>query len=385
MQITKKVHSLTKDNVFKPAQSIVEDVIRTDLAADTPSIVNPANLIRSSNRQRQNARPADPKDLDFVLDQAHIPEGFLQNDIKVDKQRHLIFATPEQLEILRSATEIFMDGTFKVVKEPFYQLFSLHAFLEDVAGHEVKQVPLTYVLMSSKRKKDYVAVFKAMKTLAANLVSVKFVTDFESAIWGAVASVFPRATMRGCSFHWSQALWRQVQDSGLAVKYQESAEVYNYIKLLFALPFLPHAEISNAFEMVVSSASEQLRELLGPINNYIRRNWLGGQWKPEQWSVHDRAIRTNNDCEGWHNRLNRKVGRGNVQMYLLLELLHNESSLLPIQRQLAAEDKLRRYQRTQTRLFQGKVEKLWLAYEKEELTGWQLLKQTSALTGPVHT
>ena len=72
-------------------------------------------------------------------------------------------------------------------------------------------------------------------------------------------------------------------------------------------------------------------------------------------------------------------------MYLLLELLHNESSLLPIQRQLAAEDKLRRYQRTQTRLFQGKVEKLWLAYEKEELTGWQLLKQTSALTGPVHT
>ena len=56
VRITKKVHSLAKDNVFKSAQCIVEDVVRTDLATDTPSIINPANLIRSSNRQRQKER-----------------------------------------------------------------------------------------------------------------------------------------------------------------------------------------------------------------------------------------------------------------------------------------------------------------------------------------
>ena len=68
-----------------------------------------------------------------------------------------------------------------------------------------------------------------------------------------------------------------------------------------------------------------------------------------------------------------------------MTLLHNEARLLPIQCQLVAEEKLRRYQRTQTRLFQGKVTKLWSAYENNELAAWELLKQTSALTGPVHT
>ena len=87
-----------------------------------------------------------------------MPRGreFLQRDIRVDQQRHLIFATDQQLEALSEAKVWFMDGTFDIVRKPFYQLFSIHGFIK--AGDKLKQVPLAMILMSSRRICDYEAV-----------------------------------------------------------------------------------------------------------------------------------------------------------------------------------------------------------------------------------
>ena len=60
-----------------------------------------------------------------------------------------------------------MDGTFDVIKAPFTQLYSFHGFLK--VGELMKQVPVVFVFMSGKRKRDYRGVLRTLKQLAPTL------------------------------------------------------------------------------------------------------------------------------------------------------------------------------------------------------------------------
>jgi len=54
----------------------------------------------------------------------------------------------------------------------------------------------------------------------------RFVLDFESGLWQALRSVFvsTNVCIRGCNFHWAQAVWRKVQELGLQVCFHFSAQ-----------------------------------------------------------------------------------------------------------------------------------------------------------------
>lgn len=160
--------------------------------------------------------------------------------------------------------------------------------------------------------------------------------------------------------------------------------VYKYIRKLMALPFLPYPEIQPMFDLLEEQAQT---DQLGRLVQYIRRQWIESEvFTPRNWCVYKEPVRTNNDLEGWHNALNRRVGgQCGLPLYLLIELLDREAKLTAITIRLVSDNKLKRIQRRTTRNIQAKLFASWEKYENNEKTAAQLLRTCSCLNGPARS
>ena len=371
-KISAEVKKKAADDVFRPASELVEEAIKNHVPQDAPvTLPAPHNLARQGNRRRQKLRPEDPRDLDFEVSEHHIPDDFFQSDIKVGERRHLVFASKRQLKILRKAKRWYADATFKVVRKPFTQLFSIHAFVK--SDENVKQVPLLFAFMSGKRRKDYKKILQMVEDLVPGEISVKeIVVDFEASIWKAIPEVFGDVKILGCNFHWGQAVWRHVQQLGLQVSYNNDEGTRKFIRKVLALPYLPHEHIPEMYTRLRQDVeSAELESLMDYVNN----TWMESEmWPPQTWSIFGQSVRTNNDVEGWHYRLNRKAKKGSLNFYLLVELLHNEAEMITIQTKLLSDSKVLRRQRNRYANHQGQIAKLWDDYKNGELSAKKLLR-----------
>lgn len=200
------------------------------------------------------------------------------------------------------------------------QLFSIHGFIRK--GAELKQVPLYYILMSRRTAADYKQVFKAVvKKMGGNCDNIKeVVSDYERAIWRGVEDVFPSARMYGCAFHWTQAVFRNFKKIGLVHLYSKTGEMKSIFKKVLALHLLPYEKIPKTFKSLEKEAihigkhlCSDDRRLMKKFFVYVKKQWINSKcWGPKKWSVFNQAIRTNNDAEGWHNRV--KQGQKRAQL-----------------------------------------------------------------------
>ncbi|KAJ8313479.1 hypothetical protein KUTeg_008969 [Tegillarca granosa] len=93
--------------------------------------------------------------------------------------------------------------------------------------------------------------------------------------------------------------------------YSQQDGVFKFVRKLLALPFLPEEQIPVAFNTLKETVtSEQLIQL---TNGDIRT--------PSSWTVYRMAVRTNNDVEGWHHRINRRAQKSSLSFYVLVILL----------------------------------------------------------------
>ncbi|XP_052062392.1 uncharacterized protein LOC127702292 [Mytilus californianus] len=291
-----------------------------------------------------------------------------------------MFSSNRQLSELAKAKTCYIDGTFKIVRKPFAQLLSIHSFIK--SDSNIKQLPLVFVLMSRRRKKDYKKVLSSILTMLPDQLKVKlFVADFESGLWRALTSVFDDPVIQGCVFQWTQAIWRKTQEIGLQTAYYQKDSVYKFVRKLMALPFLPAEHIPTTFEdIAIKAKSARTKELA----TYVKNTWLSSTvWLVPSWSIFMRPVRTNNDVEGWHRRINDKAVESNKPFYELLELLHTETTKVPLQVKLIGDGKLKRCQRKKVRAVQGQIFSLWEKYTTQTITTAELLKQTMRLNGPV--
>ena len=88
---------------------------------------------------------------------------------------------------------------------------------------------------------------------------------------------------------------------------------------------------------------------------------------------------------GWHShtRLNKRIARGNLDMYQLAPLLHKEVQFLQLQVRLVMEKKVGRYQRRTYAKTQEVLATLWEVYAAGSLTTSKIIRRCAHLNGPV--
>ncbi|XP_065935337.1 uncharacterized protein [Magallana gigas] len=198
-----------------------------------------------------------------------------------------------------------------------------------------------------------------------------FVADFKVALWKALKDRFPGTSIQGCLLHWTRAVFRKVQEHGRQTAYKKKNSVYKFVRQLLALPFPPPEHIEENFLLLDGRAPE----VLAPVVDYVYRTWIRSSvFKIHHWSVFMTSIWTNNDVEGWHNRLNTSVAtRGSVPFYHLLLVLHREATSITVQMKMVSEGKMQRFQRKRTLKVECRVLKLWNDYSERSISTSELL------------
>ena len=156
-----------RSNMKEGAKTIVEAIARKHHKEDRTIAAKFSKelMVRQVNHHRKRDRPEEPTKIRFKIDKDFLTSrtpSFFQKTVKVGEQRHRIFFTPAQKKILSKAKRWYVDATFKIVKDPFKQLFSIHVFIKNVNG-DVVQVPVCFVLMSRMTSSDYAQVLKQLE------------------------------------------------------------------------------------------------------------------------------------------------------------------------------------------------------------------------------
>ena len=177
--------------------------------------------------------------------------------------------------------------------------------------------------MSSKSKEDYSQLFRDLKDQAVVMEKsfnpVTIYSDFESGLLPAVREEFPTSIHRGCYFHFTQAIYRQVQQLGLQQANNEDEDLRIQIRELMSLGFVPIVYVREVFDILRRRSLPQLAELL----LYFERQWLL-QTPATMWNVYGVSRRTNNDLEGWHRRFNGTVSKHHPNIFALIEAIMRE-------------------------------------------------------------
>lgn len=93
-------------------------------------------------------------------------------------------------------------------------------------------------------------------------------------------------------------------------------------------------------------------------------------------------VRTNNDVEGWHRRLRSRARRGDLPLYMLIALLHDEAKVVQLQLRLLSENKLRKRARRKYAEINGKLWKLWGEFAAGTRTTSSMLRAAAHLQLP---
>lgn len=167
-------------------------------------------------------------------------------------------------------------------------------------------------------------------------------SDFEFGILNAFEIVFPLVERRGCFFHFSQSIWKRIQQiPNILNSYVTDPEFGLNVRQLAAIAFVPVDQVTATFDILMNSPFFEANDhLLRPLIDYFEDIWIGrprrgGRRAPmfphSLWNCYRTTVlqnsRTNNSVEGWNRRLNTLVGMSHPTIWKLIDKLKAEQSV----------------------------------------------------------
>ena len=153
------------------------------------------------------------------------------------------------------------------------------------------------------------------------------------AIRNSVSSIWPSTVVRGCLFHFKQAMLRNAGSMGLASFYKIiGSPVRRAIQLLGALAFVPEGDVYEVYHKIKPTLTDDVGEFL----EYMESTWIGSpgspaKYPPSEWNQHtyclDKLCRSSNQIEGWHNGFNRIVECSHPSFHIFCEAILTEQGL----------------------------------------------------------
>lgn len=253
---------------------------------------------------------------------------FLQFDKSYGYQnRFTIFFSDENLKFIKNVNTVLIDGTFWSVPKNYAQLLTINCFIFG------KFFPLIYILMSDKSQENYTEAFNEL----VNLTSCRFkiiIIDFEMALKNSLKTIFVNSKLFGCSFHFGQSIWRNIQRFNLVNEYQNNFDFRKQIRKFINLSFIPTEFIISTFYSLRKEAETKYPIILNDFLLYFQNIYIGTidknpLFEIEFWSCHFRVInnicRTTNSLEAWHRSLNFKCNIQHLNLGKFLEILIQEN------------------------------------------------------------
>jgi len=82
---------------------------------------------------------------------------------------------------------------------------------------------------------------------------------------------------------------------------------------------------------MVDALPDNVDERVQSLVQYVDETWIQSQlWPAKSLTAFQSSVRTNNDVEGWHNRLNRQTRAGKLDLYQLAPILYKEATFVMV-------------------------------------------------------
>ena len=162
-----------------------------------------------------------------------------------DQDKNLIFATNRNLQILADNDTIYVDGTFNTCPLLFTQFYTLHAMVD---GEMFLSV---FGLLPGKAEHLYTRYFLLLKEACPQRqIALQLTTlfiDYETAVQNAARTSFPGITIKGCFFHYTQRIWRKVQNTGMQTHYSDNPIIHQFVRRAAVFPLVSQASIEDVW------------------------------------------------------------------------------------------------------------------------------------------